>query len=122
MRVSVVRPNELDDNSFAQWRRFLAADPDLGSPFLTPQFACAVGRHRPGARVAVLEDGPQVVGFLAFERDAERVGWPIGKDLADAQALIAEPGFECDLPTLVRRLGLCVWRFDHLVRGQALLS
>jgi CelD/BcsL family acetyltransferase involved in cellulose biosynthesis len=38
--------------------------------------------------------------------------------MADAQALAAEPGFNCDMAALVRRMGACVWKFDHLVPGQ----
>ena len=50
----------------------------LASPFLCPEFAVAVGRVRPDARVALLADGPDIVGFFPFQRRRLGVGVPIG--------------------------------------------
>lgn len=72
--------------------------------------------------MAVVEDGATIVGFLAFEADSERVGWPLGGGMADAQAVVAEPGFDCDMAALVRRMGVCVWKFDHLMPSQQPLA
>ena len=58
----------------------------LANPFLCPEFAVAVGSFRPGARVAVLADGPEIVGFFPFERRRLGVGVPIGAGLTDCRA------------------------------------
>ena len=64
MRISVVHPAELGQAEIAQWRSFQYDTPLLANPFLSPDFTIAVGQVRPGARVAVLHDGPDVAGFL----------------------------------------------------------
>jgi CelD/BcsL family acetyltransferase involved in cellulose biosynthesis len=77
-----------------------------------------VGRARPAARVAVLEEGPQVVGFFPFERGRFRVGRPIGAGLSDCQGLVHAPGLDWDPRELLCGAGLEVWEFDHLLAGQ----
>ena len=76
----------------------------------------------PPRAVAVLGDGPRIRGFLAYETDSERVGWPLGRMVADVQGIVAEPGFECDLRRVVRALGICTLRFDHVLRDQTLFA
>jgi CelD/BcsL family acetyltransferase involved in cellulose biosynthesis len=118
LRISVVRPGELGPAELARWRRLHDEDPELASPFLAPEFAVCVGRARAGARVAVLEDGGEVVGFFPYERGAFRIGRPIGAGLSDCQGLVAAAGLDWDPRALLRGAGLEVWEFDHLLASQ----
>jgi CelD/BcsL family acetyltransferase involved in cellulose biosynthesis len=90
----------------------------LANPFLCPEFAVAVGHFRPHARVAVLADGPEIVGFFPFEQRRLRVGVPIGAGLTDCQGLVHAPAVEWDSRELLRACKVSVWKFDHLVEGQ----
>ena len=90
----------------------------LANPFLCPEFAIAVDKFRPHARVAVLLDGPTIVGFFPFERRRFGIGVPIGAGLSDCQGLIHAPGLEWDSRELLRACNISVWHFDHLVEGQ----
>jgi CelD/BcsL family acetyltransferase involved in cellulose biosynthesis len=117
VKISVVHPGELGAAELARWRR-LHDDPDLANPFLSPEFAVCVGRVRAGARVAVLHDGPDIVGFFPHERGRFRVGRPIGAGLSDCQGLVHAPGLDWDPQALLRGAGLDVWEFDHLLAGQ----
>src|SRR5687767_9196384 len=54
VEVRVVRPDELGPAELDRWRAFQLADRRLANPFLAPEFALAVARHQPTARVAVL--------------------------------------------------------------------
>jgi CelD/BcsL family acetyltransferase involved in cellulose biosynthesis len=117
LKISVVHPGELGPGELDRWRR-LHDVPELASPFLAPEFAVGVGRVRAGARVAVLSDGPQVVGFFPFERGHARVGRPIGAGLSDCQGLVHAPGLEWDPRELLGGAGLDVWEFDHLLADQ----
>jgi CelD/BcsL family acetyltransferase involved in cellulose biosynthesis len=117
LRISVVRPGELGPDELARWRE-LHGDPEQTNPFLSPEFAVCVGRVRPGARVAVLEEGPRIVGFFPHERGGLRVGRPIGAGLSDCQGLVHEPGLRWDPRALLRACDLDVWSFDHLLAGQ----
>jgi CelD/BcsL family acetyltransferase involved in cellulose biosynthesis len=117
LEISVVHPGELGPAELTRWRQ-LHGHPELANPFLAPEFAVCVGRVRPGARVAVLEEGPEVVGFFPYERGPFRVGRPIGAGLSDCQGLVHAPGLEWDPRELLRGAGLDVWEFDHLLATQ----
>ncbi|MFF9244031.1 GNAT family N-acetyltransferase [Streptomyces sp. NPDC014776] len=118
MRTTVLPPDLLGPADVAAWRTLQQADPALASPFLSPEFARAVGRRRPEARVAVLSDGAGPVGYFPYERHPFGLGLPIGTGLCDAQGLVHAAGVHWDPRELLRACGLQVWRYDHLVRGQ----
>ena len=91
----MVHPDELGPVELTRWRQ-LHGHPELANPFLAPEFAVCVGRVRPGARVAVLEEGPEVVGYFPFEKGPFRIGRPIGAGLSDCQGLVHVPGLDWD--------------------------
>jgi CelD/BcsL family acetyltransferase involved in cellulose biosynthesis len=118
MKVSVVRPHELGAAELSAWRAMQRASPAFVNPFLSPGFTLAAGRVRPAARVAVLEEGRDVVGFFPFEQGPFRIGRPIGAGVSDSQGVVHTPGLEWSLPELLKCCHLDVWEFDHLVAGQ----
>ena len=122
LRVSVVRPAELVGSQLDLWRGFQLADERLANPFLSPEFTLAVGRSRPGARVAVMEAGGAVTGFLPYERRALGVGRAIGSGIADCQGVVHTPGLQWDALELMAACGLAVFEFDHLLAYQASLE
>ncbi|GAA5055735.1 CelD/BcsL family acetyltransferase involved in cellulose biosynthesis [Thermocatellispora tengchongensis] len=121
MRVSVVHPKELGEPEVSRWRSLQEADPAFDNPFLSPEFTLIVGELRDDVRVAVLTDGPDLVGFFPFERHPMGIGKPVAAGLTDAQGLVHAKDIEIDPHKLVRDCGLAVWEFDHLVVGQPLL-
>jgi CelD/BcsL family acetyltransferase involved in cellulose biosynthesis len=118
VRISVVQPSELGPAEIATWRSFQYHTAPLANAFLSPDFAIAVGRQRPCARVAVLHDGADIAGFFPFERRGLGWGMPIGAGLTDFQGLVHAPGAEWDTRELLKACGISVWQFDHLVPGQ----
>jgi CelD/BcsL family acetyltransferase involved in cellulose biosynthesis len=118
MKVSVVRPQELDSDAIASWRAMQRSTPALANPFLSPGFTLAAGRARPSARVAVLEDRSDVVGFLPFDQGRLRIGRPVAPGVSDCQAVIHIPGFEWSARDLLDGCRLDVWEFDHLIGEQ----
>lgn len=118
MRVSLSSPGELGQAEIAAWQSMRRATPSLANPFLSPQFAVTVGRFRPGARVAVLTQGPSLVGFFPFERRRLGMGVPIGGWLSGYQGLIHAPGADWDPRELLRGCQLPAWQFDNLIVGQ----
>lgn len=118
MQISVIHPDDLGPAEIAAWHSLQAGTDALANPFLSPEFTVAVGRQRPGARVAVLADGPAITGFLPFERRRLGLGVPIAAGLTDCQGLIHAPGMDWDPRTLLRACNVSVWQFDHLVAGQ----
>jgi CelD/BcsL family acetyltransferase involved in cellulose biosynthesis len=118
MQVEVVRPEELGPAELDRWREFQLATPALQHAFLAPEFSVVVGRARPSARVAVLVDGGEVIGFFPFERSRLGVGAPIAANLTGCQGVVHAPGAEWDAQALLRACRLAVWEFDCLVEGQ----
>jgi CelD/BcsL family acetyltransferase involved in cellulose biosynthesis len=118
MKVSVARPEELGPGEIAAWHRMQCQTKFLASPFLCPEFAIAVGVFSSSARVAVLTDGSEIIGFFPFEQRPFGVGAPIGGGLSGSQGVIHVPGAEWDPCQLLRECGLSVWRFYNLVEGQ----
>ena len=118
MQISVIRPGELGPGEIAAWHSMQRATPSLGSPFLCPEFAVAVGRCRSQARVAVLSEGSRTVGFFAFERGRLGAGVPIGAGLTDFHGLVHAPQAQWEPRELLRACRLQAWEFDHLVAGQ----
>jgi CelD/BcsL family acetyltransferase involved in cellulose biosynthesis len=118
MNITVVHPNELGEAEVARWRGIQRATPSLQNPFLSPEFTVAVGHLRARARVAVLFDGPEIVGFFPFERRGFGYGVPIGAGHNDCQGLVHVADLDFDPQELLRVCGLAVWEFDYLVGGQ----
>ena len=118
MQVRILRPGEFGGAERDAWCAFQRDDPTLASPFLSAEFATAVGTTRNDARVAAIEDAGELSAFFAFSSDVDGTGGPIGATICDAQAVVARAGFDWDATALVRAAGLEAWSFDHLVVTQ----
>lgn len=114
MRIEVVHPGELGAGEVRAWR----ALQDHKSPYLTPDWAKVVGKARPDARVAVIEDGLEIVGFLGVQRPSRFAAMGLGAPIADYQGLVGA----ADLPVTATALcrALKVGRIDltHVPDGQ----
>ncbi|WP_019544045.1 GNAT family N-acetyltransferase [Streptomyces sulphureus] len=124
MDVTVCRPGELTAAERAVWtslqaKAHLNGAPQLGNPFLAPEFALAVARCRSDVRIAVVRgaDG-EPAAFFPYQRTAFGVGRAIGLGLSDCQGLVHRPGFAFESGELLRACGLSVWEFDHLAAEQ----
>lgn len=118
MQIHLIRPHELGPAEIAAWHSMQQATPSLANPFLSPEFAVAVGDGRPDAQVAVLTEGQSIVGFFPFERRRFGLGTPIGGWLSHYQGVVHAPGAEWDALELLRGCGLSAWQFDNLIVGQ----
>lgn len=124
MDISVYRPGELTAADRAAWtalqsKAHLHGSPELANPFLSPEFALAVGRCRRGVRIAVARESGEPAAFFPYQRTASGIGRAVGLGVSDCQGLVHREGFDWDARELLRACGLSVWEFDHLVGGQA---
>ncbi|WP_215450768.1 GNAT family N-acetyltransferase [Streptomyces sp. ATCC 21386] len=123
MDISVYRPGELTAADRAAWtalqsKAHLHGAPELANPFLSPEFALAVGSCRRGVRIAVVREGGEPAAFFPYQRSTVGVGRAVGLGLSDCQGVVHRPGFTWDPQELLRACGLAVWEFDHLAEGQ----
>lgn len=105
MRVDSVHASELSDGDIAAWRARLSADPELSSPYLTPEWTQLVARHRTDVHVAVWRDAngaPQ--GFLPVQMSGGNAAMPAGGPICDYQAFVGPAG--ADLSQAVKALGV----------------
>jgi CelD/BcsL family acetyltransferase involved in cellulose biosynthesis len=119
MKVTVCRPLELGDAELDRWRQFQGGAPALRHPFLSGEFAHALSEVSERTRVAVVEDGAKIVGFLAYDRGALGVAKPLGVRLAYRQGFVHEDGLSWSWPELLRSIGLRVVEFSDLIGEQA---
>jgi CelD/BcsL family acetyltransferase involved in cellulose biosynthesis len=98
MRVDSINPLVLADGDIAAWRVLLGADPNLTSPYFTPDWAQFVARRRADTRVAIFrnEDG-SAAGFLPVQRSSGYAALPAGGPVCDYQALIGPAGLDLSL-------------------------
>ena len=107
MRVEAVHPEALSDGDIAAWRRMLAAEPELSSPYLTPDWTQLVARHRGGVRVALWRDAAGAAqGFLPVQLSGAFAAMPVGGPICDYQAVIAPRACVLDLPAAAKALGV----------------
>lgn len=117
MRVSVRRPEELDEGQLDAWKLFQSRDPLFASPFLRPEFTQLAALVRRDVETAVIEEDGELRGFLPFQR-RRRSAMPVGGGLSDCQALVAAPGWGFDARAVVRAAGLAVYEFTQMRAGQ----
>ena len=92
MRVVSIHPAELTDGDIAAWRSFLAADSELSSPYLTPDWAKLVATHRDDVRVVVYSDARgEPLGFLPVQRGSSYAAMPAGGPICDRSAARRQP-------------------------------
>ncbi len=122
VRIRVVKPEELDEGETESWRELRAKTGAPANPFMEPEFTLAVGRVRPGARVAVLSEDGEPAGFFPYERGPFGHGRAIGLGVSDCQGAVLRAELTVTARELMRACGLSAWEFDNLEAGQSLFA
>lgn len=120
MKISVIHPREIDNELVRTWRQLLSVSCLPESGFLTPEFAIAVGHHRSDARVAVIEDAGERVGFFPYQSRPGGFARALAFGINDFQAIVASPQCDIDFVDLLKACGLVRCRFDHLLSSAPL--
>lgn len=118
MLISVIRPAELGSSEIHAWHSMQLKTSSLINPFLSPEFSLGVGEYKSTARVAVLTEGSEILGFFPFERRRFGAGVAIGAGLSNCQGLIYSPGAEWDARKLLEACKLSTWQFNKLGQDQ----
>jgi CelD/BcsL family acetyltransferase involved in cellulose biosynthesis len=93
----------------------------MSNPFLSLSYARAIGRARPNARVAVVEEGRKIEAFLPYELIHRGIGGPLGGPRTMLDGIVSS-GAALDMRAVVRKAGLRGWRFSHAPAEQRALN
>lgn len=105
---------ELTEQVINQWRELSRTDRYLHSPFFQPEYAQAVAAVRDDVEVALLYDHDQLQAVFPFQRADGGLARNVCSRLSEFHGPLTRPGFQVDIPSLLDRLGLRYWQFDHL--------
>ncbi len=119
-RIDVIHPADMSPTDIELWGELRARTAAVANPFMSSEFCQAVGRVRPGARVAVVRQDGEPAGFFPFERARWGRGRAIGLGVSDCQGAVLHPDLHVDPHELMRASSLTVWEFNHLESSQDL--
>ncbi|MHB1208044.1 MAG: GNAT family N-acetyltransferase, partial [Rhodospirillaceae bacterium] len=122
-RVETIRGTDLTAEHVDAWRRIIAANISLDSPFYSPTFVQAVADVGCDVQVAVLRSNGRIRGFLPcqFATPWHRrfgIAERAGGELSDYFGLIGEPDIRILPPDLLRLCNLSALAFTHLDETQ----
>jgi CelD/BcsL family acetyltransferase involved in cellulose biosynthesis len=121
MEFTVVAPQEMTAADVSAWLGLQAASART-SPFLSPYWvqACAAvaGPDQACARVVILRDGGEAVGFFPVRLRGGTAG-PVGAPMCDYQAVVGAPSLDIDLRRLLAALRVGRLDFASLLADQA---
>lgn len=123
LTIDRVKPAELSSDELRLWRDIVASDARYASPYFHPRFTQVAGEVAPGASVAILHRGGEIVGFFPHQRRRGAIQ-PIGAPLNDYHGVIARPDAEPLLETLPDLLGAPTLSFNGwkgLASGEGLI-
>ena len=120
MEFAVVAPQELTPADVSAWLALQAAS-GRTSPFLSPSWvqACAAvaGPDQACARVAILRESAEAVGFFPVRVRGETAG-PVGAPMCDYQGVVGAPDLACDPRRLLGALRVGRLDFSSLLADQ----
>ncbi len=115
--VRVLKPADLQPHHFSAWRGCILDNPQLASPFFSPEYSLAVARVISNVYIGVQEEDDESVAFLPFELSSNGIGTRLR--LCDLQGIVSLPGKISGVREFIQKCGLRAWDFDHLIADQA---
>jgi CelD/BcsL family acetyltransferase involved in cellulose biosynthesis len=114
MKHRVITPSELDSGLLGEWKRISQSRFFYNRPYYQPEWVKLIDSVRGDARIAIIEDAGQVIGFLPFQLQSINRNPAIGMSLADYQGPIYSK--DCNVPTSVwlAASGHRYWQYDHM--------
>lgn len=100
-----VRWDQFDRGDRQRYRQWRDHDPRYASPFFSLEFIDAVHAARADVVVVVIEDDYDTVGYLPIHV-RRRTGYPAGRAMNDAHAVVAPAGVKFDWHSILRQIGL----------------
>ena len=112
--VETVKVSELGAPQRARWNALRQTNPLLGSPYFDLRFVDVAGEIAPGAAIAIIRRGDEVLGFLPYQRRGILIQ-PMAAPMSDIHGLVAPTDTCLNLTDILSRLGADRARFSGLI-------
>lgn len=127
LSARVIAPADLSESERERWTSICDEWAPLQSPFMSWQYAHAVGITIATARVCIISQSRRPVAFLPFQFESGVGRWlkaaePAGGRMTDYFGLIAPPSFRISPRRLLRLAGIDSFLFHHLDESQQRLG
>ncbi len=119
MQIELKKPSALSDEERGAWRAFTDADPHLGSPYFTYEFAECCEEARSDTRILVIREQGSLKAFLPMQTGHFGYARPLAGPLGDVQGVIAEPGYAPDLGAALKAVHIPVFEFHAALSSQS---
>jgi CelD/BcsL family acetyltransferase involved in cellulose biosynthesis len=115
LRGERIEPKALAGELQFLWNAWRKQHPMFSSPFLSIDFAQAVGAVRPDARIAVFHDERGVAGFLGFQQGVGRTAVPLAAGYNDVHGVLKRADAAFSYRQVLEVLGKESFRFHAMV-------
>jgi CelD/BcsL family acetyltransferase involved in cellulose biosynthesis len=119
MKFTVLNARDLAPSHWERWRSLQAENPDLDSPYFSPEFVQVAASVRDDVFVAFIGSRQDPEAFFPFQRGRLGFGLPVGGRLSDFHGLIGPRSCAFDALELIRACGLSSWEFHALPASQS---
>lgn len=113
MRAKIVSIKDMSADLIVQWNTWAAPEGKLISPYLRFEFAETVSLAREDVRIAILEDGGEVVGFFPHHTPQGGVVRPVGAPMSDYQGVISGDCSRLDPRKIIKSTGASAMVYDN---------
>ena len=114
MKARIISPQDLGPSEVEHWQALRAASPFYASPFFSPRFTQLIGDVRTDVRVAVIEDGPQIVGFFPYHAAGFGLAHGLAAPISNGHGPVLAADCGLGLADLVQLCGLAGYGFGNL--------
>lgn len=122
MTVHILTADEIDPGLQDAWVRFQAGNPDLRSPFFSPEFCRIVAGVRPDLRIAVVpgDAGPEAIFPFHMQRFGRLA--PLAGPISDYHGIIGPPAAGRAIGAILRAAGAQAFDFNHAPASQTVFA
>ena len=115
MKVEIHKFSAVPPAIFSQWRKWVAEDPELHSPFCHPEFSRAVETASGNVEVAIAHDDESTpYAVLPFQRLHRHTTCSVGGFLSNRSGWISKTSHKANVGDLLEKTGISSYRFHSL--------
>lgn len=112
-RTKIYSGQDVPEAVITAWESFRAQNPKLYSPYFHPDYTRAVSRLRDDVKIAVLEEGDEILALLPYQGDS--FARPVGAPMTDYHGMIGGADYLYDLKDILNDTPVGAYHFSALI-------